>query len=342
MKDITATLFYPLEKGLIPPPEQGAQNLFLNAVYDDAIENYHVVLQQYFKPYAYDLQSRGCAVASDLPQNEESFDTVFILAPKNKTETQYLIAQGTKLLRGGGVLMCAASNNAGGNRLKGFMAELGFEDVEETSKNKARVVWAQKDAGINGAVLENWSEAGAEQEILDGKFGSMPGLFGWDKIDTGSEILTQHLPSDLTGSGADFGCGWGYLSDFLLQHNLGIEALTCIDADYRAVKLCQKNLKRLDHPAQTRCFWEDLTKPMVSLQGLDWIVMNPPFHEGKQSDADIGKAFIHTAHNSLRSEGKLWMVANARLPYERILEEEFKTCRKIFEGGGFKVFCAVK
>jgi 16S rRNA (guanine1207-N2)-methyltransferase len=78
------------------------------------------------------------------------------------------------------------------------------------------------------------------------------------------------------------------------------------------------------------------------IRDLDFIVMNPPFHEGKSRDTDIGADFIKTAAQALRPEGVLWMVANANLPYELTLKVQFKKADKIFEGQGFKIFRAVK
>jgi 16S rRNA (guanine1207-N2)-methyltransferase len=91
-----------------------------------------------------------------------------------------------------------------------------------------------------------------------------------------------------------------------------------------------------------RYLWEDLTKPVAGLSGLDWIVMNPPFHEGKKTDSGIGADFINTAAVALRSGGTLYMVANANLPYEESIRKNFSDSKKILEGEGFKVLSAVR
>jgi 16S rRNA (guanine1207-N2)-methyltransferase len=56
-----------------------------------------------------------------------------------------------------------------------------------------------------------------EQKILDEQFISRPGVFGWDKADQGSQLLLQHIPRNLSGRGADFGCGYGFLSSAIMQ-----------------------------------------------------------------------------------------------------------------------------
>ncbi len=339
------TLFYPLNTGSLQPPGQDHSVLFINAALCDGlnlIKSAELTLQQYFKPRASALQEQGYSVLSEIPKSEETFDYIFVATPKNKIETQYLLAKGLKMLSDGGVLVCAASNDAGGNRLAGFFEDLSVENTGQESKHKGRVVWGKNSPKIDNNKIEEWIEAGAPQNILDGQFHSVPGIFGWNKIDKGSEILVQSLPVDLSGNGADFGCGYGYLSDHVLRHNPAIENLTCVDADFRAVEFCRQNLERLGHKAQMRYFWEDLTRPALGLRDIDWIVMNPPFHEGKASDIYIGQAFIKTASQSLRPGGTLWMVANTGLPYEEILKSEFGNCSKKHEKKGFKVYVATK
>ena len=92
---------------------------------------------------------------------------------------------------------------------------------------------------------------------------------------------------------------------------------------------------------KTTFIWADLNKP-TTLKNLDFIIMNPPFHEGKSTDIGIGKAFIENAHTALKKHGELYMVANAHLPYEDTLKQTFFKLEKLFEGSGFKIYKATK
>lgn len=263
-----------------------------------------------------------------------------VLVPKNAAESLYAIAQALAALKPGGVIVCAGDNKAGGARLKKNLQLFGLKNIREESKNKARVAWAVKDS-LKQDEIEVALAAGSMQFVLNESFVSMPGIFGWDKIDKGSEILVQHLPDDLKGAGADFGCGYGFLSSHVLRDAPGISVFSCIDADFRALRAVQENIKTLGF-SPVKFLWEDLTAPVSGLAGLDFVVMNPPFHEGKGTDVSIGLAFIKTARESLRHGGVLWMVANSSLPYEAALDELFEKTEKPFEGGGFKIFRAEK
>lgn len=326
MNDPLETLFYPFEKGLVDAVP-GKSALFMNAAATNALPE-DLTCQQYFYPYA-----ASVGAEAEIPSGP--FETVFLHTPKNIIETQYLMARALDTLEQGGTFFCAAANDAGGGRLEKLFAEAGLENIQSASKNKARVVWAQKNKELNVAA---WKKSGEPQKVCDGTFWSQAGIFGWDKIDAGSALLAKHV-KELQGHGADFGCGYGFLSDFVLK-NFSVKSLTCIDADYRAVQMCEKNLEGYD--IKKKFLWDDLTKASKYLSNLDFIVMNPPFHEGKSVDTDIGLAFIDTASRALHKGGHLWIVANSRLPYEETLEKLFFKTEKVFQGGGFKIFNATK
>ena len=334
------TLFYPFETGAIKCAAP-LDVLFFNAQGHPALSTIpatRLTLQQYFKPDAAALQAQGQPVTS-LPESiAPPYDFALIRAPKSKPETQYLLALAYSALNEGGRLVVSAANDAGGKSLEKMLATLGLADTGHTAKNKCRVVWGTKPPTGN-PIIHEWLNSGKMQEIPGGNFTSQPGIYGWNKIDRGSEILAQTLPANLRGNGADFGCGYGYLSRHILETSTPA-SLLCIDADFRALQCARENLKGFT--PDIRYLWEDLTAPAIAANTLDWIAMNPPFHEGKKTDIAIGTAFIKTAAASLRSGGTLYMVANTQLPYEDILARHFKTLTKKHEGAGFKVFEAVK
>ena len=254
------------------------------------------------------------------------------------TEARYMIARGLSYLSEGGMLLCAADNKAGGARLVKLIKEFGLSDVIVDTRNKARCVSGVKNA-LDSELLKRMIDFGGEQLILEGQYTSQPGIFGWDKIDKGSELLMENLPDTIEGNGVDFGCGYGYLSHSILNRYDGIESLTCIDADHRAIEVCKKNLSGFSN---VHMIWKDLLIPCKDLKNIDFVIMNPPFHEAKTMDTDIGVSFIKSASVTLRNKGRLYMVANRKLPYEPTLAQYFSTVQKCDERNGFKVFVAIK
>ncbi|WWR48298.1 methyltransferase [Roseovarius sp. S88] len=66
----------------------------------------------------------------------------------------------------------------------------------------------------------------------------------------------------------------------------------------------------------------------------------PPFHTGRASDPDLGRAFIRAAAEALKPKGQLWMVANRHLPYEAELGVNFRDVKTHASDNRFKILWA--
>ena len=326
------TLFYGFDK--IGISLHGQQCLFLNARFHEALPPSTACVQWFKPPYDH-LSEFMCYGTVEEVQGE--FDSAFLLFPKNIIEGQYLIAKAFSFLKEGGQLFVVAENKAGGSRLPKILQQFGGELTQSLSKHKCRFVQVTKHT-IHQGFVETAFAQGNIQTIEKTGFLSQAGVYGWDKIDQGSKILLEHIPQDLKGSIADFGCGYGYLLQHVLAHNQGIKKAFAIDADARALRCARQNLKDFD---DVEYLWSDLTKNDGIPTKLDTIIMNPPFHDGKIANSDIGVSFIRKAAAALQKGGALFMVANTHLPYESVLEEVFSSYEKLAQDNGFKVFKAV-
>ena len=74
---------------------------------------------------------------------------------------------------------------------------------------------------------------------------------------------------------------------------------------------------------------------------FDTVLMNPPFHVGKQVAMDVPRAFLAAAHEHVRPGGTLTLVANRALPYERDLEQ-WASFETLAVSKQFKVLRAVR
>ncbi len=180
--------------------------------------------------------------------------------------------------------------------------------------------------------FSDWVE---REKTIDG-FTTIPGVFSSDGIDTGSRLLADALPTDLKGHVVDLGAGWGYLAAAVLA-SPGVTCVDLVEADARALECARLNVS----DTRARFHWADATR-FESDKPYDAAVMNPPFHSGRASDPEIGRAFIRSAAGLLARHGVLWLVANRHLPYERTLDEHFVQFDAIGGDAGFKLFRAAR
>jgi 16S rRNA (guanine1207-N2)-methyltransferase len=277
----------------------------------------------------------GSACLGDIAPG--SLDTLAILAPPGTIERRTVLALALRALRRGAPVAILAPKDKGGSRLARELRDFGCP-FEETAKKHYRICIASAEAdekAIDAAIDE-----GAPRFLAPLGLWTEPGVFSWNRIDPGSALLLRHLPP-LAGTGADFGCGLGVLAHGVLA-SPRVTRLILIDLDRRAVALAQRNCD----DARCETIWADLRwadlRHKLALPPLDFIVMNPPFHDGGTEDRELGRALIQRAAETLRPGGACWIVANRHLPYESVLAERFRQVALRAEEEGYKVFEARK
>jgi len=299
------------------------------------------VCEQSFRPYADALERAGLhAVAS---AGEGQFDLVMVLPPRQREESRALLARALRHAVAGSTIVASMLNTEGARSAEADLASLAG-NVHTLSKNKCRVFWAVADpAKMDASRISQWAVLDAPRPVADGRFSSRPGLFAWDRIDAASALLAGCLPMDLSGHGADLGAGTGYLAAEVLARCPGVIGLDLYEAEARALELARLNLADIRGPAKAAKLgfhWHDVTRGLPTR--YDFIVSNPPFHQGRADQPELGRAFIASAAAALKPRGRLWLVANRHLPYEAELAQGFKSVRTVKEQDGFKVIEAIK
>ena len=254
---------------------------------------------------------------------------------KQKEETLGLIAQAWTKAKVGQEIQITQPNELGGKSLEKLLV-LNIPQASSESRNKSRIITLIKTSNTP-PVIDKWLKHTELRLVEETGFYSMPGLFGWNKIDVGSQMLLDNLP-DLKGVGADFGCGYGFLTKNIISKNEKIKIMYCFDSDLRALSACKKNIKHNEVDIRH----VDCTKAIPDISPLDFVVMNPPFHYGADEDKSLGQKFIETAAHHLKKGGVLWLVANKHLPYEKILNERFRLVSRLVDEKGFKIIKALK
>jgi len=256
-----------------------------------------------------------------------------VLMTKHKEENFANLARGWALLEPGGTLACTGANDDGAGSFEKHVAK-AFGLGGTLSKFHSRVFWCDKGEREPPAY---WRGLAGLQPVGDSSWLSRPGIFSWDRIDDGSALLAAHLPDNLAGHVADFGCGWGYLAREALARSPGIRRIDLIDAEHLALGAARANVK---DPRAT-FHWLDLaTEPAPAI--YDAIICNPPFHTGRAATPALGQKVIEAAARALRPGGRLCVVANRGLPYEPLLKQHFASFETLADNNKFRVTRAAR
>ncbi|CUW40230.1 putative ribosomal RNA small subunit methyltransferase C [Magnetospirillum sp. XM-1] len=327
---IIDALVLPFERDLLDLPERA---FLMRAEPHEALAGEwrrRLVCEQGFKPAFDRLVQAGFQTVARL---EGRFPAGLVLLTKHKAENRANIARAWDLLEPGGVLVCCGANALGAASHE-REAEKVFGLAGSLSKHQARTFWMVR--GNQDAPAE-WLEAAAPKPVEGCDLVARAGCFSAEHVDKGSALLLHCLPEGLAGRGADLGAGWGYLSAEILRRFPDITAIDLFEAEALALEDARTNLAGDERAA---FHWLDVGAGLPKCEPYDWIVSNPPFHEGRKADPAIGQGFITAAWKAIRRRGKFVLVANRNLPYEAELRRRFREVTLLREADGFKVYLA--
>lgn len=261
-----------------------------------------------------------------------SLSKITVLAPPGTIERRYTLALALRALVPGGHFTFLAPKDKGGSRLAKELREMG-QEAEEESKAHHRILRGTRGKNLE---LENAIAEGAPRFDAELGLHTQPGVFSWNRVDPATALLTKSI-GNLRGHGADLGGGLGLLTLAALSSPL-VAGVDLFELDRRAIECARKNVSS----PKARFHWMNVREGELPLSGLDFVVMNPPFHEAGDEDQSLGQDFLRQAAFILRSGGTLWLVANRHLPYEAILKSLFSKVQTRAEADGFKVIEAIR
>lgn len=253
------------------------------------------------------------------------WDCIFFRVAKEKAVVHHVINSAAEALRATGTLWLAGHKDEGTKTYLSKAEDL-FGCKAMVKRGKEQLFVGHLDLYKKGPSLPDDDYLQLRQiQMKEGDtYWTKPGLFGWKRIDQGSEFLTEYLAkhlseskSDLSGSRVlDLGCGYGYLSCKALA--LGAEELVATDNCAAAILASRKNLERFGSK-NYQCTPSDCADEVKGK--FDLILCNPPFHSGFSSNSELHQKFIGAIRVKLKTEGQALVVVNQFLRLKNICEE---------------------
>ncbi len=167
---------------------------------------------------------------------------------------------------------------------------------------------------------------------------SLPGIFSFDHLDEGTEMLLTTAQISPGAKVLDAGCGYGIIGLFAAVN--GAAMVHLVDNNLLAIVASQETLS-LNGIRNVQVFAGDLLDPVLP-DKYDLILSNPPFHTGMAVDYQVAHALIEASLLTLNPGGQLVLVANRFIRYDRLIKEIFGNSSILSESGKFHVLSGLK
>jgi 16S rRNA (guanine1207-N2)-methyltransferase len=295
-------------------------------------------------PYAKVLVSEGL---SHLDPSLRAH-AVAIRAPREKQSGLQLIWDAYRLLQPGGHMYLAGATRDG---VKSYLHHAGelFGSMQPLAMRKGCRVGVATRGEDEGVLPEVFTSPFLDHERyqtfevdVSGRtytVHSRPGVFAWDRLDGGTQALIETMDVRRGERVLDLGCGYGLVG--VAAAGLADDVrLTMVDADIVAVESARRTVAA-NACASCEVLLGDGAKEIAS-GAYDLVAVNPPFHLDRKNDYRTAERFIVDSERVLRPGGRLFLVANRFLAYERPIREVFGQVAKAYEDRSYKVLTARK
>ncbi|MGN0903446.1 MAG: methyltransferase [Succinivibrio sp.] len=276
----------------------------------------------------------------DSPENAaakiKDADTLVLLVSKNQQQSVKLLNLFKSSLKAESIIYTAGSNDGGGKSADSMLKVAGLTRKADTAR-KCTLFKTILNSDFNTYTAPSSISVKVLGEQL--KLKQDDAVFSKGRIDNGTALLLDAIGLSHTkdpGKVLDLGCGCGVVGIALAKH--GAMDVTCTDVSAAALLLTKENAVFNSVP-----YIKVQSSDMLNGTGVyDLIAVNPPFHVGLNTTTAPAVNMIINAKDHLTDGGKMFLVANSHLGYEKILKENFKDVRVVKSTNAFVVYLATK
>ena len=299
----------------------------------------------------YDIHSQALALGIDSLFNDVKLTEIispktqhlFIRISKEKPVTHHTINQAAQQLCSTASLHLAGLKGEG---IKTYLKKTQALFLQKTPTKKEKDAhygsFSSPNEHAESLETQNYDELRNIGDINNQTLLSKPGVFGFEKIDAGSELLLTTAHSYLKDnaitprSQLDLGCGYGLLT--LGSRRWGNQRLTATDNNAAALIAIAASAKA--NNADVDIIAADAGAEINDT--YDCILCNPPFHQGFSISGDLTDKFLKQASQKLAPDGLAFFVVNSFIGIEQQASHYFKKQETLINTKKFKVIILSK
>ncbi|MFZ2098098.1 MAG: class I SAM-dependent methyltransferase [Anaerolineales bacterium] len=284
----------------------------------------------------------------ELPRDlYQRFSKVFLQIPKGRQLSRRWLVNARNALEIGGSLYIAGANNEGihslikdahelfGNgRVLGYKKGNRIAQFSMSDKDFPVPEWAQAP----GIAPGTWVAFPLLFPNRSYQIHSLPGVFSYNHLDAGTEMLLSAISISPGDKVLDVGCGYGIIG--MVAASEGAALVHLVDNNLLAIASCNETIA-LNHINHTEVFAGDLLNPIGPCM-YNLILSNPPFHAGFDVDYQIAHSMIKQSYEALLIGGKLMIVANRFIRYMNLIKDVFGNVSILKESEKFHVLSGLK
>jgi 16S rRNA (guanine1207-N2)-methyltransferase len=266
----------------------------------------------------------------------KEYDLVLSHLPRGRAVVEGLIGGAAVALKAGGRFYLVAHKRAGVKSAIAYAAGLLGRAGVVRQKGGCHVALLVKERLQTLEVSRDFQSLSITLDGVRTTLVSRPGVFAWDRLDDGTAALMGAMEIHPGETVLDLGCGTGLLAAAAARRG---GRVTAIDADLRAVESARRTLAANDLASEVLI--SDCAQA-VSDRRFDVVLCNPPFHQGVGVEYDVARQMVHDAATVLRPGGRLYLVSNAFIRYEREMTGRFAGVEELFNDRRYRVLRAVR
>jgi len=305
------------------------------SVYDSS---YSALLRVYQQINAR-LKDANITISDEVfPPADSGFDAALMAVPKGRDYARAQLWSALRALRPGGRLYIAGANDSGAKSVLADAQVLFGSAVTLNYKRHHRIGSATRPETIP-AYPADWGDDPTLMRwlTLDTPHGTvnvatMPSIFSWQHLDEGTTFLLDNLNFEPGQDVLDVGCGYGVIGLLAAQ---AARQVTMVDDNLLAVR-CAYESVQASGLSNIEVLPSDVYSDLKDRQ-FDLIVSNPPFHKDFDVNTNVAHRLMREAKDRLRSGGRLVIVANAFLNYEKVMAANLPKVRVIARNNRFIV-----